>query len=482
MMNTIRDILLPAASAIMIACITMSLVAAGYAFGVARQVDYLVLLSALVALESYFSVRIDAGFRMRLVELAILYAVLEAADTLSNGGGVRQALVPHASVAITIGAVLLLFVWLGVREMADMLPEIHRSLEPTVVVGALTLRFVAGGVLLFAVAGLSQHRVARDLHVATAAPSGPLLNVLIYFLIGILVLSYLQYESTQQRWEIQQVHMVGDVQAAWLRLTAALLVLALVLAVLLPTTQVFGLTAVIGAVGKALAGIGLGIWGHMPGHSSAPPLGKIFGHGHHPPPPHAPVTGHGHGASPPSWLAGARTAIFWAVIVGGIIFMLFRVRWSAMGAPRQRKAGPSFRVRLARWWRRLWRRARRTAGAVAGLVPRSLPRRSGSTAGPLRRFLRLNALAPEEQVRYFYLSLIRRAEAQGVVRSASQTPREFAAGLSPRVGDAGPDLEALTDAFVEARYSGRPMGRDRVNRIKAHWRRVRSALRPGLRG
>lgn len=481
-MNTVRDTLLPPASAVMIACITTSLVAVSYMFGSTRQLDYLVPLSALVALESYFSVRIDAGMRMRIVELAFLYAVLEAADTLANGGSIRQALTPNASVAITMGAVVLLFVWLSVREMADMLPEIHRSNEPSRVVGALALRFAAGGAFLFVVAGLSQHSVAGDLHVASTAPSGPLLNVLVYFLVGILVLSYLQYESIRQRWTIQQVRIVGDVQGTWLRLTAALLVLALIVAVLLPTTEVFGLTVLIGAIGKVLAGIGLGIWSHLPGHSGAPPLSKVFGHGHHAPRPPAPISRHGHKPSPPSWLAGARTAIFWAVIAVGIIFMLFRVQWAALGNPRPRKDRASFLARLARLWRRLWRRARRTARAVAALVPHSLPRRGGGTTGPLRRFLRLNALSPEEQVRYFYLSLIRRAEAQGVSRTASQTPREFAARLSPRVGDAVPDLQALTDAFIEARYSGRPIERERVNPIKAHWRRVRAALRPHPHG
>jgi hypothetical protein len=477
-MHPVRDILLPVASAVMIACIVLSLVAISHTVGSTWNVNYLVPLSALVAIESYFSIRLDASVRWRIVELALLYAVLEAVDTLSNGGTLRAALTPHFDQGVVAGAILLLFVWLGIREMAAMLPEIHKSMEPTSVVAALALRFVAGGIFLFVIAGATQRSVAGALRVSNHASSGPLLNVLLYFVLGMLIISYLQYESMQQRWEIQQVRVVGDIQSSWLRMTAALMVLALVVAVILPTTQVFGLTAIVGAIWHLISGLGLGIWNHAPGTGSAPPLGKVFGHGHHPIPTPAPPPHGAHGITAPSWLATARTALFWVVLIVALAIMLFRVNWGAVTAARPGGRRLSLAARLARLWRRLWQRARSSARTVAALVPRSLPRRTGhAPAGPLRRFLRINALSPEEQVRYFYLSLLRRASAQGIVRPPSQTPGEFAGRLSAHVGDAGPDLNALTSAFIEARYSGHHVERERLNPIRAHWQRVRDALR-----
>ncbi len=482
-MRVVRDVLLPLASAVMVACIAVSLVAVSYTFGSTWNSGYLVPLSALVAIEAYFSARIRGYMGPRIVELGIIYAVLEAADTLANGGTLRAALTPHGGPSLLLGAILLLFVWLGIREMAEMLPEIHKSLEPTSVVSALALRFVAGGIFLVLIAGFSQRSVADAMHLPASSPSGPLLNVLIYFLLGMMIVSYLQYEAMQQRWEIQGVRIVGDLQGSWLRLTAALLVLALIVAVVLPTTQVFGLGSFFGAIWQVLAGLGSGLWNHLPGQGSAPPLSRVFGHGHHHPIPTPVAHPRGsHGGAAPSWLGAARTAIFWVVLAAGVLYMLFRVKWAAVADARPKRKRLSILARLGRLWQSLWKRARRSARMVAHLVPHNLPRRQGSgSAGGLRRFLRLNALSPEEQVRYFYLSLLRRAQEGGVTRAPSQTPSEFASRLAPRVGEAGPDLDALTDAFIDARYSGHGVERERVSPIKSHWQRVRNALRGNRR-
>jgi hypothetical protein len=477
-MSAVRNFLLPLASAIMIACISMSLVALSYTFGSTWDTNYLVPLSALVAIESYFSIRTEQDVRVRIIELAVIYVVLEAVDALSNGGTIRQALTPHFNQPIMFGAILLLFVWLGVREMADMLPEIHKTIEPTSVVTALTLRFVAGGVLLFFVAGLTQRSLAGALQLSSHAPSGPLLNVLVYFLLGMLIVSYIQYEALHQRWALQETRVVGDLHLTWLRLTAALLVVALVIAALLPTTQVFGLTALISAIWRELSSMGLTVWNHLPGQTSTPPLSKIFGHPRHHPPHLRPPPKTPHGAGPPAWLNGARTAVFWLLLAGGVLYVLSRVRWAAVAEARPRGKRPSLLARFTRLWRRLWGRVHRSARRVAALVPRALPRRTAKpAAGRFRRLLRLNALSPEEQVRYFYLSLLRRAQEQGVQRIPSQTPREFAARLAPRVGDAEPDLDGLTDTFIEARYSGHGIEKERVTPVKAQWRRLRNALR-----
>lgn len=330
-MNPIRDFLLPLASAVMVACIAVSLVALSYTLGSTWHSDYLVPLAALVSIEAYFSARIGGHIRLRIVELGIIYAVLEPVDALANGGTLQAALTPHFDESDLPGAILLLFVWLGVREMAEMLPEIHKSLEPTRVVSALALRFVAGGIFLFIVAGFSQRSLAGDMGLHETAASGPLLNVLVYFLLGMVILSYVQYESMQQRWAIQDIRIVGDLQGSWLRLTAALLVLALIVAVILPTTEVFGLGTLIGAIWQVLAGLGNGIWNHLPGQGSAPPLSRVFGHGHHHPTPTpvGPPKG-SHRSGAPSWLSAARTAAFWVVLAAGALYMLFRVQWGAV--------------------------------------------------------------------------------------------------------------------------------------------------------
>ena len=80
-------------------------------------------------------------------------------------------------------------------------------------------------------------------------------------------------------------------------------------------------------------------------------------------------------------------------------------------------------------------------------------------------------------IRYFYLSLVRRAEERAIVRQPWQTPYEYGARLRSELPDYESDLTELTEAFVIARYSPQPVTSDDASLIKHNWRRVRSALR-----
>jgi hypothetical protein len=91
--------------------------------------------------------------------------------------------------------------------------------------------------------------------------------------------------------------------------------------------------------------------------------------------------------------------------------------------------------------------------------------------------LRLNSLSPRERIWYFYLSTVKRAAEKGVVRGKAETPLEFSADLKAEWPEAEEDLDALTDAFLAARYSRREPGEEDVNPVKKRWRQVKSSLR-----
>jgi hypothetical protein len=235
----------------------------------------------------------------------------------------------------------------------------------------------------------------------------------------------------------------------------------------------------ISVIWQAIAALGIGIWNHLPGTGHVPmeKIVKAMG-GHHP---RATPTGHPgapHAITPPSWWNNVRSLAFWIILLVGGAIMLYRVRWAAVAEARPPRRRVSLFDRLYRIWRRLWRRVRRSAGAAVALVPRGLPRRSPVPSGQrLRHFLRLNALSPDEQVRYFYLSLLRRAEEAGLGRRPSQTPGEYAAQLFPQLGESAADLQRVTNAFIEARYSGHHLEKRHVGPVKASWQRLRAALR-----
>ena len=96
---------------------------------------------------------------------------------------------------------------------------------------------------------------------------------------------------------------------------------------------------------------------------------------------------------------------------------------------------------------------------------------------PPWRFIRLNSLSPREQIRYFYLSTVKRATDKGVARQQAETPLEFAQDLKENWPEAEEDVDALTEAFLEARYGRSPIEKEDVNPVKKRWRQVKSSLR-----
>jgi hypothetical protein len=93
------------------------------------------------------------------------------------------------------------------------------------------------------------------------------------------------------------------------------------------------------------------------------------------------------------------------------------------------------------------------------------------------RFFRLNALSPEEQIRYFYLSTLKRAKEKGVAREAGETPIEFMEDLKSGWPEVQEEIDTLTEAFLQVRYSPRPIEKEEVEAVKEKWKRTKSRLR-----
>jgi hypothetical protein len=91
-------------------------------------------------------------------------------------------------------------------------------------------------------------------------------------------------------------------------------------------------------------------------------------------------------------------------------------------------------------------------------------------------------LPAREQIRYFYLSTVRRAAQAGQARNPNQTPLEYRRSLDLQFPDLEPDLSGLTDAFLEARYSAKPLQAEDAQVAKTFWQRLRAALRARFKG
>lgn len=120
---------------------------------------------------------------------------------------------------------------------------------------------------------------------------------------------------------------------------------------------------------------------------------------------------------------------------------------------------------------------------VARTIRRRISRKKTSPALPdtsAWRFIRVNALTPRDQVRYFYLSLVRRATETGVARQESETPLEYGHDLKQNWPEYEEEIQELTDAFLKARYSVQPVEKGLANAVKTRWKRLRSTLRRNL--
>ena len=136
-------------------------------------------------------------------------------------------------------------------------------------------------------------------------------------------------------------------------------------------------------------------------------------------------------------------------------WLLLAWQWLYKGAEKTR--GDLSRA-LADGWQKL----------VARLEGKRILRRSG--------WINLRSLDPRRQIYFYYLAMVRRGEEQGMARKPSQSPSEYAATLESVLPQAGEDIDSITQAFVQARYSRQQVDVNRANLVKATWNRLRRAL------
>ena len=101
----------------------------------------------------------------------------------------------------------------------------------------------------------------------------------------------------------------------------------------------------------------------------------------------------------------------------------------------------------------------------------------GASALPVGSYLSTRRLDPRQKITFFYLALIRRGGEKGLPRRPSQTPYEYASTLERALPEVEEDIDTLTQAFIEARYSPRPVQAEQVNLVKSTWERLRKTIR-----
>ncbi|GAB4538434.1 MAG: hypothetical protein Kow0063_26230 [Anaerolineae bacterium] len=500
----LENLFRPLVIGLMFACISFSLVGLVRLFFPAWNGTYLTLVCILAALEAHYSYRLIRArslrggemLRFRLVEIAIFFLLVKIggyfgdswvtvmAEVRSWPGYLYRLFDLETMAAFTL-AVLSWHVSTQTSRDFERLnepPVFHRYYVPPM--ESLTGRFFWGGAILLFTAGLTRIGIAQLLNLRRPSVPGLVLNVLVYFLLGLVILGQVRFATLHKRWEAGKIKVAEDLPRRWVRYSLALIGLAACLAFLLPTGYTLGLLEVLGWTLSLILGI-LAFAATLLFWLILLPFAWLLSLlGIEPISPDSlqrPVRPLSPGLvaqESPAWFQVLRSLVFWAIAVGMIFYV---VRGYLRDHPELLEG--LARLRLFRALRYIWAALRRWLRGWGSIIQERLPtgwtlglRRSKQTPRQPFSFFRLGGLSPRAQVLYYYLSVLQRAARQGFPRQPAQTPLEYRGTLESSLPAAREDMELLTYAFIEARYSQHPVEAEDARRIRMIWQRVKGAL------
>jgi hypothetical protein len=354
----------------------------------------------------------------------------------------------------------------------------------------LAIRFFWGGIILVLISGITQWILRAGFSSLTdfQRPSigGIIFNVLVYFTLGLVLLSQARLTRLLVGWETQKVPVTSGLVKQWAKYGLLFLGVITLVAFILPTGYSLGFLASAAVVIGYLLGLLMFIFELLTFLIFLPflwlfsLLGQSTEERSPPPLPPAPFTSPAEAGTPaPSWFEAVRSLIFWLVAIGMAWYL---VKIYLNDHPELRQMLKSFKpVGLTiRLLKQLWAHLLRLAQTGLEMIPKKtiLPEQQRGVPAPVRRWnwFGLRRLAPRERILSYYLNILKRAEKCGPARKAHQTPYEYEPDLSRSVPDVQPEVDALTQAFVQARYSQKKFDEEQATLVKQQWRQIRRKL------
>jgi len=312
----------------------------------------------------------------------------------------------------------------------------------------------------------------------------PVINVVIYFVLALILMSQNQFALLHGRWLWQRTPVSPTLAKNWVIYTLAFFVVLGFLILLLPTHYSLQLLYALQLILSYITQILLFILALIaffftwlfslfskPGTpAQAQPLPSTQLLQVPPPTPQTPIP----------WLETMRAVVFW-VIFASIIFYAIktyvvqnRMLISTLG-----------RVAFIAWlvagfksiWSWLVGVNRQVSASLAATFQRGRAALSGTKDAEISEFANPRSLPPRQKVIFYYLTLIRRSSQRGLPRKANQTPHQFEQTLRTSLPEVENEIDALTDSFVEARYSRHEIDGEKVNILQEFWKRVMTTLR-----
>ena len=519
-----EEIVQPLAIAVLLGCAIYAFAQFIVKFSPTWPVLVHVVLAVLVAADSIHSWRLlerqemtlTHRLRFRFVEWVVIalaarfavYAQLGGQRLVSDMARWSTEILSFFDLAYVAMMISLIMVWTMALSLARAFDELRAQptekrpsitdpqsyLYETMPHHGLTdrqaiLRRITGvlfgvGILLVLVSGFA-HVDARELiHLEQARTEGVIVNVLVYFLVAFLLTSQARYALLKASWQLSDIPMLGDIGKRWAILALLFLALVGIVAALLPVDYSVGIIDVLSSalqwiiyallqivflvlyIFSILFSLIARLFGRQ--DAAAPERQQAV-------PPAAIIEETSQGVP---WWPLVRSLIFWTVAIGIVGYSLYYF----IGYRPKLLKNLSL-LRFFRWvrnsalkvWTVLGGATRQVAATIREEIVRRLAARRKSGSSPWR-YVSLRRMTPRDRVRYFYLSVLHRAQKQGFGRAPALTPLEYEDLLKDQLDAAEVSVHDLTAAFVEARYSEHSVDQQEANLAQRAWRQVKRAF------
>jgi hypothetical protein len=453
--------------------------------------------------------RRSAGYR--LAEILLLAAATRALLWLADGvlpsplAMLNDPTGVFANGAFLFALVVVLFTWYAATDFTDDLTRM--ALQPdelwinrranvrfadsarpaptnrTQILRGFVARWVGWGIVLILIASTLRLGIARPNFWALGRLDiDPVVvgAVLIYFLVGLLLISQGQLAVLRARWTLDRLPSAQAITRNWPLYTLLVILLFAVVAAFLPLGDTYLLSVILATILNALFGLIYLLFRLItvaflmllsllpfasPPPEEAPP----------PPPAQSMLEAPPEMLAVPPWVGGA---FFWlsvALLLGYAAYFYFSDKETSL-----------------RWLRRLWAylvaQWQSLFGAAWRWYVQRQPTMTGKGDSPhtllpafMRRFLPWRLLSPNQRVRQLYFQLLAAAEARAIGRRPAETPDRFAPRLETAIEAAAEEaaaIDSLTASFVDVRYAGRSASDADSERLKQHWQHLRVVLAP----
>ena len=360
----------------------------------------------------------------------------------------------------------------------------------------LAARFYWGGVGLVLISGIthwvSRYGAASLTDLQRPSLGGIIVNVLLYFMLGLVLLSQANLTRLMIRWRVQKIEVAPTVLKQWGKYALIFLFVITVIVFFLPTSYTLGFLASASVLIQYLLSLIvflvqflfflisipiawlLSFFQSTPvetsGQAAARPILPLF--------PNDPAEGN---AVP--WLEALQSLAFWLLILAIVAYF---VRVYLIDHPELLDALKKFRLfrLILALIGQLWRQMLGLAQVGLDLIPSKIGRLENEGPGPReagQSWLRLGQRSPRQRILYYYLNIIKRVGDQGTVRQRSQTPHEFEAILRQTIPEADQEVGGLTEAFIQVRYGQAKVSKEKVAFVKQLWLYLKKRLRAVIR-